>query len=178
MWVLGLGAFVYGQLLSEVFIRVAYGQQWVEAGAGAALRAYSGYVLLMALNGVIDAIGHAQSSADQLRTRGFIMIVFSWYFPLSIYLLSSMLLAQYGALGIIGSNLLSYVCRLAYCVWLLRSQLALAGPAFLPDLWTALSFACVLFLSFLGPIASLALFPQALLLYRCNRGYLLRTKQD
>jgi len=61
---------------------------------------------------------------------------------------------------------------------LVRSQLALAGPAFLPELWTALSFACVLFLSFLGPIVSLALFPQALLLYRCNRGYLLRTKQD
>lgn len=178
MWVLGLGAFVYGQVLSEVFIRVAYGQLWVEAGAGTALRAYSGYVLLMALNGVIDAIGHAQSTADQLRSRGFVMIVFSWYFLLSIYLLSSMVLAQYGALGIIASNMLSYVCRIAYCVWLLRTQLPVSVAALLPERWTALSFACVLALSSLGPIVSLALLPQALLLYRCNRSYLLRAKQD
>ena len=106
------------------------------------------------------------------------MVVFSLYFSLSIYLLSSVMLAEHGALGIITSNLLSYVCRIAYSVWLLRSQLSLHVSALLPEPWTALSFACVLALSSMGPLASLALAPQALLLYRCNRGYLLRTKQD
>lgn len=179
MWVLGLGAVVYGQLLADVFIKVAYGGKWVEAGAGAALRVYSGYILLMALNGVIDAIGHAQSTAGQLKFRGVIMVLFSMYFAHSTYLLFSISLAEYGAVGIITSNLVSYVPRLIYGVLLLRRQLPdLSIADLLPELWTGVSFLGVLALRGYGAYAAAALLPHSILLYRCNRVYLLRTKQD
>ena len=77
MWVLGLGAVVYCQILSSAFVRILYGAQWVDAGADLALRYYSIYIFLMALYGVTDAIGFAQSSREELHRREKVMVGFS-----------------------------------------------------------------------------------------------------
>ena len=90
-----------------------------------------------------------------------------------------MFLVEHGAAGIIASNSLSYLCRLAYAVRLLKQQLPkIEWSDLLPELWTAVSFALVYSISGLGPLAALALLPQAMLLWKQNRQYIVKAKQE
>lgn len=74
MWVLGCSIALYGNLLSDWFVRIIYGSRWFESvsykqGAGEVLALYSVYICLLAVNGVAEAIANSISNKKDLVFR-------------------------------------------------------------------------------------------------------------
>ena len=69
MWLVGLVVAVYAQIYADVVIRILYGKNWENTGAGEALAAYCWYVLAMGINGVSEAISSGISTQEQLERR-------------------------------------------------------------------------------------------------------------
>jgi oligosaccharide translocation protein RFT1 len=55
----GLLAVAFGPAYTYVVLRTAYGQRWSETDAPQALGVYCAYILLLAVNGILEAFVHA-----------------------------------------------------------------------------------------------------------------------
>ena len=55
----GLLAVAFGPAYTYMLLRVVYGQQWSETEAPRALAVYCLYILLLAVNGILEAFVHA-----------------------------------------------------------------------------------------------------------------------
>lgn len=69
----GLAA-AFGPAFSYTLLRLAYGQRWSETQAPAVLAAYSSYILLVAINGILEvrALPHlnaAHAAEDSAHSR-------------------------------------------------------------------------------------------------------------
>lgn len=82
MWTIGLVIAFYGQIYSNIAIAWLCGAKWaalvrIKQNAGEVLACYSGYILVLAVNGVSDAVVTAKSSPRDLRTKNWWMLSFS-----------------------------------------------------------------------------------------------------
>ncbi|CAG9317836.1 FIG4 [Blepharisma stoltei] len=107
MWIVGLFAGIYGSIYSDLLIRILYDKKWIEADAGSALSAYCWYILVMAINGVSEAIAVAKSTDKELYKRQVWMLGFSLF-----YLAIAAFFSDFGAIGMIYANIFSMILRI------------------------------------------------------------------
>ena len=62
----GLFAVAFGSAYCQLLLRLAYGERWAATGAPAALAAYCPYILLLAVNGILEAFVHAVATPREL----------------------------------------------------------------------------------------------------------------
>ena len=58
-------AVAFGPAYTYVVLRTAYGQRWSETDAPQALGVYCAYILLLAVNGILEAFVHAVARSRQ-----------------------------------------------------------------------------------------------------------------
>ena len=56
----------FGSAYCQLLLRLAYGERWAATGAPAALAAYCPYILLLAINGILEAFVHAVATPREL----------------------------------------------------------------------------------------------------------------
>ena len=56
----------FGSAYCQLLLRLAYGERWAATGAPAALAAYCPYILLLAVNGILEAFVHAVAAPSEL----------------------------------------------------------------------------------------------------------------
>ena len=61
----------FGPAYSYLLLRIVYGQRWSETEAPVALAAYCPYILLLAVNGTLEAFVHAVASARHAPSLSF-----------------------------------------------------------------------------------------------------------
>ena len=71
----GLLAVAFGPAYTYMLLRVVYGQQWSETEAPRALAVYCLYILLLAVNGILEAFVHAV--ADSRCACYFLLYLYS-----------------------------------------------------------------------------------------------------
>ena len=74
---LGACAAAFGPAYARIALRVLYGACWAESGAAPALGVYSGYVALLAVNGILEAFVHATADAPALHRANAALAVIS-----------------------------------------------------------------------------------------------------
>lgn len=82
MWSIGLLIAFYGQVFSDIAIAWLFGPKWAALvpstqQAGEILAWYAVYILVMAVNGVSDAVVTAKSTPEDLRRKNYWMLGFS-----------------------------------------------------------------------------------------------------
>ena len=111
------GASIFGGVLlafspaySWLLLRLLYGTQWSDGEAPRLLAIYSGYVCLMAINGVAEAFVNATASRTQLNSLASTMVVLSLaYVPAA-----ALGLRLAGSTGLVLANSLSMLARISY----------------------------------------------------------------
>ncbi|KAG2486826.1 hypothetical protein HYH03_014509 [Edaphochlamys debaryana] len=115
--VLGLAAAAFGPAYAYCLLRLAYGLRWSESGAPLVLAAYSGYVLLVAMNGMAEAFVHAVLDARGLRASNAVLAAAS-----GLHLAACVgLVGRAGALGLVAADGINMVVRIAYSAWCICS---------------------------------------------------------
>jgi oligosaccharide translocation protein RFT1 len=85
--IIGLVAAAFGPAYSFLLLRLMYGERWSGTDAPAALAAYSAYILVLALNGTLEAFMHAVASGHQLsRINGWLVVFAVVHLTLSVVL--------------------------------------------------------------------------------------------
>ncbi|GBF96551.1 hypothetical protein Rsub_09134 [Raphidocelis subcapitata] len=121
----GLLAAAFGPAYSYSLLRLAYGPKWSETEAPAVLGAYSGYVLLLAVNGITEAFVHAVLDAAALQRANAALVALG----ASHVAASLLLVSAGGAAGLVAADALNMALRIAYSLWLVRRYFA-ATPEF------------------------------------------------
>lgn len=62
----GLLAVAFGPAYTYVVLRIVYGRRWSETDAPQALGVYCAYILLLAVNGILEAFVHAVARSRQV----------------------------------------------------------------------------------------------------------------
>ncbi|CAL8401850.1 unnamed protein product [Arctogadus glacialis] len=108
--VVGMVITVFGYAYSHLALDL-YGGTLLSAGAGPILlRVYSGYVLLLAVNGITECFVFAAMSQEELDRYNGVMLALSVSFLLLSYLLTGWL----GAVGFILANCLNMALRILH----------------------------------------------------------------
>ena len=105
MNVIGIFAVIFGIPLSESALRVLYGDKWNEGNLVLAFQFYCVYEYAMGLNGILDAF--VMGTIDNLKIHRRRIMISTF-----IYIAVSISLAQFGAVGMIISNIVSMVVRI------------------------------------------------------------------
>ena len=109
---LGLVFVCFGPPFSHLLLHILYGERWSSvAMAPRLLSWYCVYILVLALNGVCEALVQGSASQRDLRSYNFYVVVFSISF-----LLSLVVLVHYGPVGMIVANLAKMGCRICVCM--------------------------------------------------------------
>ena len=111
------GASIFGGVLlafspaySWLLLRLLYGTQWSDGEAPRLLAIYSGYVCLMAINGVAEAFVNATATRTQLNSLASAMVALSLaYVPAAV-----LGLRLAGSAGLVLANSLSMLARISY----------------------------------------------------------------
>ncbi|XVE78720.1 hypothetical protein DITRI_Ditri14bG0001300 [Diplodiscus trichospermus] len=107
---IGLIFLAFGPSYSYSLIRLLYGQKWSDGEASTALRYYSLYIIVLAMNGTSEAFLHAVATENQLKRSNDSLLVFSLiYVALNVLLIRSA-----GAVGLIFANSLNMILRIIY----------------------------------------------------------------
>ena len=109
---LGLVFVCFGPPFSHLLLHILYGERWSSvAMAPRLLSWYCVYILVLALNGVCEALVQGSASQRDLRSYNSYVVVFSISF-----LLSLLVLVHYGPVGMIVANLAKMGCRICVCM--------------------------------------------------------------
>eukprot|EP00050_Salpingoeca_kvevrii_P021720 m.114584 g.114584 ORF g.114584 m.114584 type:complete len:266 (-) comp9451_c0_seq7:266-1063(-) len=103
---------VFGQSYSSLLLQL-YGGTALASHA-ALLEAYCAYVLVLAVNGMLECFASAAMSREQVIHHNWWMIAFSAFFLVVTWLLSP----AFGALGFIFANIVTMIGRILYSGWI------------------------------------------------------------
>lgn len=113
--VLGLFAAGFGPANSWLALRLLYSLRWASTAAPAALGAYCPYILLLAVNGILEAFVHATSNSRQLNAINLALVAFAGCHVG----LSNIMVQRAGAIGLIGADCVNMAARIAFSAILL-----------------------------------------------------------
>jgi len=109
---LGMLAVVFGQSYSHLALHV-FGGTTLSTGIGPdLLRAYCFYVLVIAVNGTLEAFVTAVMKESEVDSYSRVMVAFSFAFVLATLVLTRLL----GSFGFIFANCLNMMMRIGYCI--------------------------------------------------------------
>ena len=69
MAIVGLVAAAFGPAYSWLLLRLLYSTRWADTGAPAALGAYAGYIVLLAVNGILEACAICRGPSESSQPR-------------------------------------------------------------------------------------------------------------
>lgn len=67
--IVGLVAAAFGPAYSWLLLRLLYSTRWADTGAPAALGAYAGYIVLLAVNGILEACAVSRGPSESSPPR-------------------------------------------------------------------------------------------------------------
>lgn len=67
--IVGLVAAAFGPAYSWLLLRLLYSTRWADTGAPAALGAYAGYIVLLAVNGILEACAVSRGPSESSQSR-------------------------------------------------------------------------------------------------------------
>ena len=119
----GLLATVFGPSNSFLLLHVLYGSKYSSTEAPAALALYSPYILLLAVNGILEAFVHATASGSELWQSHLALLVAT-----AVQTTATMqLVASYGTLGMILADSIGMFLRISYCLRFVWNHINVAG---------------------------------------------------
>ncbi|BDA46912.1 probable protein RFT1 homolog [Coccomyxa sp. Obi] len=129
--IVGLLAIAFGPAYTFVLLRMAYGQRWSHTDAPQALGVYCAYILLLAVNGILEAFVHATARSRDITVSNVWLVVCS-----GVHLaLAVALVRTQGAVGLIAADSLNMVLRIAYCLYFIRRHFSAVPGHSLRDLF-------------------------------------------
>lgn len=105
-----------GPQYSYLFFDILYGVQWSHTLAPSTLNHYFIYIFVISLNGLTESFVFATISAQQLIRYNIYLFVFS-----TIYIISCIILVQFGVIGLILANCINMSCRIVYSALYINS---------------------------------------------------------
>lgn len=109
---LGLLATAFGPSNAYIVLHVLYGPKYSTTEAPAALALYSPYILLLAVNGILESFVHAVALGSELWLSHVALFVAT-----TVQTIATMwLVTSYGTLGMILADSLGMMLRIAYCL--------------------------------------------------------------
>ncbi|KAJ9654188.1 Oligosaccharide translocation protein rft1 [Neophaeococcomyces mojaviensis] len=94
------------------------GSQWSSSQTYSLLYAYSYYIPCLAVNGILDAFVTSVATEAELGVQSFIMLAVTIIYLGAAYIGITVL--QLGAVGLVYSNCLNMVLRIAFSLWFMR----------------------------------------------------------
>ncbi|KAL8167636.1 hypothetical protein V2J09_009135 [Rumex salicifolius] len=141
---IGLIVLAFGPSYSYSLIRVLYGSKWSDGEASTALKYYSVYVILMAMNGTSEAFVHSVANQRQLKLSNGLLVIFS----LMYVVLNVMLVKSAGAIGLIIANSINMALRIIYSAVFIKQYFkdssSFSFERCLPSGWMVLLFSGML----------------------------------
>lgn len=110
LFLLGLVFASFGPAYSHLLLHLLYGTAWSATAAPRVLAWYCFYIMVMAVNGLCEAFVQGVATKGELRSYNYWMVIFSVFFLCAV-----VVLMPYGAVGIVGANILKMVSRIAVC---------------------------------------------------------------
>jgi len=117
----GLFAVAFGPAYCQLLLRLAYGERWAATGAPAALAAYCPYILLLAVNGILEAFVHAVAAPAELAAANAALVGCAGAHMAAVAAASA---RGGGAPGVVAADALSMAARIAYSAWFVRRRFA------------------------------------------------------
>ena len=108
---LGLCFVSFGPFYSHIVFDIFYGAKWSLTSAPIALSCYCIYILIMAMNGITEAFVFATIPPIKLNYYNLWLLGFS-----ALYIIASILLINYGSVGLILANCCNLLARIIYSV--------------------------------------------------------------
>jgi len=112
MILLGLYFAAFGPNYSFIVLNILYGDKWTSTEAPKVLAYYSFYVIVIAINGILEAFVHAVADQKQLNKFNLYLVIFSViYVVAAIYLIDIM-----STPGLIIANCINMCLRVIICL--------------------------------------------------------------
>ncbi len=112
MLLFGILFLCFGTEYTHLLLRVLYGEAWANTSAPKVLAWYCAYVLLMATNGITEALVHAVADRSTLSYFNAWLIVCSVCF-----VIASGALLPLGAVGLVFANCINMLSRIFFSGW-------------------------------------------------------------
>lgn len=114
--IVGLLSAAFGPAYSWLLLHLLYGARWSATAAPTALSAYSSYILLLAVNGILEAYVHASANSRQLVHINVGLVAFAG----AHMALSGFLVRLGGASGLIAADSINMLLRIAFSLAYVR----------------------------------------------------------
>ena len=104
----------FGPAHTRTLIAVVYGAKWSDSGAPLALSYYCGYLAVMSINGVSEAVAHSQQTPSEIASNTAFMTALTCAHCGALFAASRY---GFGAAGIIAANAMIMSVRIVYSVY-------------------------------------------------------------
>ncbi|KAK9822173.1 hypothetical protein WJX81_005195 [Elliptochloris bilobata] len=127
--IVGLFSVAFGPAYCQLLLRLAYGERWAATGAPAALAAYCPYILLLAVNGILEAFVHAVATPHELGAANVALVAAAGAHMAAV---AAAARGGGGAASVVAADALGMAARIAYSACALAARLRGAADAALP----------------------------------------------
>lgn len=100
----------FGPAYCQLALRLGYGPRWAATGAPAALAAYCPYILLLAVNGILEAFVHAVAAPAELAAANVALVACAGAHMAAVAAAAS---RGGGAAGVVAADALVRICGVA-----------------------------------------------------------------